>query len=320
MPVKRKTALGLLLLLAAATLLTPFAAAAPEHRQDPDTCTLTISARPMTFLEVRVSPPDIDGRDWGMTDFDLTYHYAETVTITAPMRAAWLGLAYSFAHWDVDGVTEPAEESTFAVGLALTMDDDHTVTAHYQPESFPDVPADHWAYPDIMACWTAYVVQGYPDGLYRPELVVTRDQMAVFIARRIPQPSREPDEPTFPDVPPDHWAYGSIEECAAESIVEGYPDGKYHPEWNVTRGQMAVFIARGLASPRGEEGLADYEPPDSPTVHDVPRDYWCFRHVEFLAEYYIVEGYPGGTYQPAWLVTRDQIAVYIARAFIYWRA
>jgi len=319
MPVKRKTAL-VLLVLAAAAWPVRLAAAAPEHAQDPETCTLTISATPMTFFELWASPPDIHGDFSGRTDFDLTYHYNETVTITAPGRAGWMGLDYSFAYWDVDGATEPVHESAFGAGLTVTMDDNHRVSAHYEPWSFPDVPADHWAHMDIMACWTHYVVEGYPDGLYRPELVVTRDQMAVFIARRISDPSPEPDEPTFPDVPPDHWAYDSVEELAAENIVEGYPDGEYHPDWSVTRGQVAVFIARAVAYPRGEEGLADYEPPDSPTFHDLPTHYWCFPHVEFLVEHYILDGYPDGNYRPTWFVTRDQMAVYIARAFIYWHA
>jgi len=29
-------------------------------------------------------------------------------------------------------------------------------------------------------------------------------------------------------------------------VVVGYPDGRYHPEFGVTRDQMAVFIARAF--------------------------------------------------------------------------
>lgn len=38
------------------------------------------------------------------------------------------------------------------------------------PPGFPDVPPDHWAYNEIMACAAANVVRGYPDGLYHPAL------------------------------------------------------------------------------------------------------------------------------------------------------
>lgn len=51
-------------------------------------------------------------------------------------------------------------------------------------------------------------------------------------------------EGSFPDVPPAHWAYSHIEAVHAAGIVQGYPDGFYHPDDVVTRDQMAVFIAR----------------------------------------------------------------------------
>ncbi|MCJ7750856.1 MAG: S-layer homology domain-containing protein, partial [Armatimonadetes bacterium] len=51
------------------------------------------------------------------------------------------------------------------------------------PRLFPDVPAGYWAGTAIQACQQHDVVQGYPDGYYRPTATVTRDQMAVYIAR-----------------------------------------------------------------------------------------------------------------------------------------
>ena len=43
--------------------------------------------------------------------------------------------------------------------------------------------APYWAYAHIEYCVENGVVQGYQDGLYHPEKIVTRDQMAVYIAR-----------------------------------------------------------------------------------------------------------------------------------------
>jgi hypothetical protein len=48
---------------------------------------------------------------------------------------------------------------------------------------FPDVPAGYWAGNAIQACQQHEVVEGYPDGYYRPTATVTRDQMAVYVAR-----------------------------------------------------------------------------------------------------------------------------------------
>jgi Tol biopolymer transport system component len=183
--------------------------------------------------------------------------------------------------------------------------------------TFEDVPLDHWAFYEVGACHMAGVVQGYPDGLYRPDITITRDQMAVYIARALAGPTIPvgPAEPTFPDVPADHWAYDEIEYAVARNVVEGYNDGNYHPDWPVTRAQMAVFIARSVVDPTGEEGLASYTPPATPTFPDLPPAYWCYKHLEYLAEHDIVSGYSDGSYQPAQYVSRDQMAVYVQRAF-----
>jgi hypothetical protein len=184
---------------------------------------------------------------------------------------------------------------------------------------FPDVPWGFWAIREINALAEANIVQGYPDGLYRPGLTITRDQMAVYISRALAGGEEHvppgPAQATFPDVPTDYWAYDHIEYTVANNVVQGYEDGNYHPDWEVTRGQMAVFVARSVVTPTGEAGLLAYEPPEVASFPDVPTTYWCYKHVEYCKQSGIVAGYPDGTYRPTQYVTRDQMAVYIQRAF-----
>ena len=119
----------------------------------------------------------------------------------------------------------------------------------------------------------------------------------------------------FPDVPGDHWAYDFVEYVVAGGIVSGYPDGSYQPDWDVTRAQMAVFMSHSVVSPTGEEGLAEYVPPEDPTFPDVSESDWAYKHVEYIAANDISVGYPDGTYKPMRICGRDQMAVYLARAF-----
>jgi hypothetical protein len=185
--------------------------------------------------------------------------------------------------------------------------------------AFLDIPPDHWAYQEIMACVEAGVITGYPDNLYRPGFAVTRAQMAAYISRALAGGDAEiPEatgEPGFPDVPSDGWAAKYVEYAAAANIVTGFNDGLYHPDWTITRGQMAVFIARAMVDPTGEEGLSGYTPPASPTFVDVSPTYWAYKHIEFIAGAGVATGYPDGAYRPGGTCTRDQMAVYIARAF-----
>jgi hypothetical protein len=188
---------------------------------------------------------------------------------------------------------------------------------------FSDVGGDCWAWDGIWGCYSAGVVEGYPDGSYQPATPVTRDQMAVYVARGMLAPTGEaalagyvPSDPRdFPDVPDTSWAWKHVEYCAEQGIVEGYEDGYYRPEWTVTRDQMAAYTARALVAPAGEAALANYVPSDPRDFPDVPPAFWARKHVEYCAEQGVVEGYEDGYYHPEWAVTRDQMAVYVARAF-----
>lgn len=50
----------------------------------------------------------------------------------------------------------------------------------------------------------------------------------------------------FADVPADHWAYEAVAQLAAEGIIEGYGDGSYRGQQEITRFEMAQMIAREI--------------------------------------------------------------------------
>ncbi len=193
---------------------------------------------------------------------------------------------------------------------------------------FFDVSADHWARGDIEACEEAGIVAGYPGGSYCPDNAVTRAQMAVYIARALAGGDDNvpvfTGTPSFPDVPEEHWALDYVEYAVEQNVVTGYDDGTYHPDEEVTRAQMAVYIARALVAPAGEAGLAGYVPAEPRNFADVPptgygddgtEPYWAYTHIEYCVENGVVQGYLDGNYHPDEVVTRAQMAVYVARAF-----
>jgi hypothetical protein len=176
-----------------------------------------------------------------------------------------------------------------------------------------------WAFDPIVTVWAAELVQGYPDGTYQPVVEVTRDQMAVYLARALAGgDSAVPEGPataSFPDVPVAHWAYRYTEYLSAAGVAMGYPDGGYHPSDPVTRDQMAVYISRAIAVPLGEAGLMTYTAPLDQSFTDVRQSSWAYRYIEYAREHGVVQGFPDGTYHPQDPVTRDQMAVYVQRAF-----
>ncbi|MCR5833729.1 MAG: porin [Selenomonadaceae bacterium] len=56
----------------------------------------------------------------------------------------------------------------------------------------------------------------------------------------------------FSDVPTGHWAYNSVAKLAAAGVVEGYGNGTYRGDRNITRYEMAQMIAKAMAkNPQG---------------------------------------------------------------------
>jgi len=102
-----------------------------------------------------------------------------------------------------------------------------------------------------------------------------------------------------------------VEYAVSHHVVGGYSDGTYRPTLTVTRDQMAVFVARAMAG--GDSSVPTG--PSIATFPDVPTDFWAFKYVEYIESEGVTGGYPDGTYRPTVAVTRDQMAVYVSRAF-----
>ncbi len=198
--------------------------------------------------------------------------------------------------------------------------DRQVVRIQVAAKRFADVTVDHWAYCEVEACYSADIVRGYGDGTYGPDGTVTRDQMAVYIARALASGEENVPDPDcsvapFTDVPCDHWARKHIAYCVDQGVVQGYQEGDYRPGMAVTRDQMAVYMARAMVAPTGEAALTDYVPSNPRNFPDVASSFWSYRHIEYCVENGVVKGYEDGLYHPEWTVTRDQMAVYVARSF-----
>lgn len=119
--------------------------------------------------------------------------------------------------------------------------------------NFSDVPTNHWAAAWIKELAAEGITGGCGGGKYCPELVVTRDQMAVFLlsAKHVSgyTPPAVGASTGFSDVPTNYWAAAWIKELAAEGISSGCGGGKFCPTIAVTRDQMAVFLVTTFGLP-----------------------------------------------------------------------
>ena len=117
---------------------------------------------------------------------------------------------------------------------------------------FQDVPASYWAASWIERLAAEGITAGCGNGLYCPDGVVSRDQMAIFLLRAAHGSGYVPplgSGSLFGDVPSGYWAGAWIEELVAEGIAAGCGNGNFCPTASVTRDQMAVFLVRAFHLP-----------------------------------------------------------------------
>ena len=84
------------------------------------------------------------------------------------------------------------------------------------------------------------------DGELLLEQTVTRAEMAVIICRLLALEDTAvknmPTAPLFSDVAETHWAAGYIDIVKAYKIVNGYPDGSFRPEGEVSYAEVIKML------------------------------------------------------------------------------
>ena len=180
---------------------------------------------------------------------------------------------------------------------------------------FRDVPSGYWAEDYIIAIYDAGITtgcaQGNPDTLenerrYCPEDSVTRGQMAAFIIRaKYGETFNYTTIPYFSDVPTTHTFFKYVQKLKDDGITA--VTGTYGVDSYVSRGQMAAFIIRAKF---GEN--FSYTP--TPYFSDVPSTHGFFKYVQKLRDDRITV--VSGTYGVDNIVTRAQMAAFLARAFL----
>ena len=113
--------------------------------------------------------------------------------------------------------------------------------------NFPDVSASKWYNNAISTLANGGMLNGYPDGTFRPEATITRAEFAVMAIRWYfdGDPDNLPPATMFSDVS-GHWAEGYIAYAAGLGFVQGYEDGTFRPDEPITRAEVATLMNNSL--------------------------------------------------------------------------
>ena len=189
----------------------------------------------------------------------------------------------------------------------LTPEGDREVFFQEAEVSFNDTDGG-WAEEYIL--WTAAhsLFNGVGDGGFAPNGTMTRAMFVTVLYRMAGSPEVT-GHSSFTDVPQGIWYEKSVTWAAELGIVLGKGDGKFDPNADVTREQMCVFAARflrahGYALDLGEKT----EFADADTISD-----WAVEDVEFCQRAGIINGRPGGIFDPKANATRAENAAVMKR-------
>jgi len=117
---------------------------------------------------------------------------------------------------------------------------------------------------------SAGIIEGYPDGTFGGDRGLTRSEFVVMMSRVLRLDAAAGGQTQFSDIN-GHWAEGYVSAFTQAGYVEGFPDGTFQPESEISRAQAVTVINRII----GKKKL------DAPTAAfiDLTEDHWAYSNI-----------------------------------------
>ncbi|MDI6868831.1 MAG: S-layer homology domain-containing protein [Coprothermobacterota bacterium] len=172
---------------------------------------------------------------------------------------------------------------------------------------FSDI-ATHWSRENIIKLKEMGIVQGFPDGTYRPNDTLKRVEFAAFLLRALGYSQVTDIAPFFQDLPSTHWGFGTVQALVLKKIIA--KDTNFYPEDNITRLEIVEWEVRALGL---EESTVYRSLPDLPFSDLGDLTELEKKYVATAFELKLITGYPDGTLRPYGFATRGEATALLFR-------
>ncbi|MEM5816231.1 MAG: Ig-like domain-containing protein, partial [Desulfitobacterium hafniense] len=125
-------------------------------------------------------------------------------------------------------------------------------TLIWNPVEFRDMEG-HWAKEYVNDSGSRLIVSGVENGIYKPDSMITRAELAAIITRALGIKSKAGGN-GFTDVTEGDWFYGAVNAAMEYGIIAGYGDGSFKPDRKVTREESFSMIAKAMELACAETG------------------------------------------------------------------
>lgn len=166
---------------------------------------------------------------------------------------------------------------------------------------------NHWAENDIRKLVELKIIAGDPDGNFRPEDSITREELTKLIVLAAGLTPDTKEELDFNDVSQiSEWAKGYVAVAVKNEIINGYEDHTFQAKKKVTRAEISAMIARVLKANNSTNVHLSFK-----DIQAIPA--WALPYIEKAVNQEIINGFPDGSFCANLSTTRAQAAKMIAR-------
>lgn len=173
-----------------------------------------------------------------------------------------------------------------------------------QNEGFYDVDANYWAHDAIYLAKEKSWVSGRSEHYFEPEGTLTRAEFATLICRILGYTYANIGD-FYLDIC-NHWARNNINAVSMAKLMNGYNNGLFYPDKEITREEVAKVLYYLIRDKVGGKEVA---------FSDVASDRWSYEYIQKLSSLGIVNGYDNGTFQPQNPIKRSEIVTILQRMF-----
>ena len=208
---------------------------------------------------------------------------------TVTLYAKWSGGSYGPDDTGVSKWLETDEHNAFLSGYpdgsfqadknmtraevaqmfyALLLDKNVTIT-----KTFSDVEDDAWYAKAVNTMASLGMLEGYPDGTFRPDAPITRAEFAAIALAFAYDPASA--SCSYTDVSTSAWYYTYVAQATTYGWIGGYPDGSFRPNNSITRAEVAVIVNNMLGRD-ADESYIDRNADELVSFVDLSKNHWAY--------------------------------------------
>jgi hypothetical protein len=190
----------------------------------------------------------------------------------------------------------------------------YTVTVNRAaPPKQPDKPTvnfsdieGHWAKNSILESAKQGWVEGYPDGSFRPYVVVNRQEWSMLMFRFFgwPEPKAAPKLTDADQVPA--WANAAVGAAYEQKVVTGFYDGSFRPLESIGRLEAMVMLVRALKLETKASDRTTFD--DDASIQS-----WAKPYVAAMQRTGLLKGANGNRFNPDGMFSRAEAAELLVR-------